>query len=49
MADNQKRDAYAASSPDAVTKLYPRQDHEFRDSARVDRLDWLRSHLRIAG
>jgi dienelactone hydrolase len=39
------RDAYAASSPDAVTKLYPGQDHEFRDSARVDRLAWLRDHL----
>ncbi len=43
------RDAYAASSPDAVTKLYPRQDHEFRDSARVDRLDWLRTHLGLVG
>lgn len=43
------RDAYAASSPEAVTKLYPGQDHEFRDSARVDRLQWLRDHLGLAG
>ena len=35
------RDAYAASSPDADVKLYPNQDHEFRDSARVDRLAFL--------
>ena len=41
------RDAYAASSPDAVTELYPGQDHEFRDSARVDRLVWLRDHLGV--
>ncbi len=39
------RDAYAASSPDAVVKLYPNQDHEFRDSARVDRLAFLRDQL----
>ena len=39
------RDAYAASSPDAVTQLYPRQDHEFRDSARVDRLAFLEAQL----
>jgi dienelactone hydrolase len=39
------RDAYAASSPDAASKLYENQDHEFRDSARVDRLAWLRDHL----
>jgi pimeloyl-ACP methyl ester carboxylesterase len=43
------RDAYAASSPAAITKLYPNQDLEFRDSARVDRLAWLRDHLHIAG
>ena len=36
------RDAYAASSPDADVTLYPNQDHEFRDSARVDRLTFLR-------
>ncbi len=41
------RDAYAASSPDAVVKLYPNQDHEFRDTARVDRLEWLREHLGV--
>jgi dienelactone hydrolase len=39
------RDAYAASSPDAVTKLYPGQDHEFRDSARVDRMAFLEAQL----
>lgn len=39
------RDAYAASSPDAITTLYPNQDHEFRDSARVDRLAFLRDQL----
>ena len=43
------RDAYAASSPDAKVELYPTSDHEFRDSARVDRLAWLREHLSIAG
>ena len=43
------RDAYAASSPDADVKLYPNQDHEFRDSARVDRLAFLREQLGIAG
>ena len=43
------RDAYAASSPDADVKLYPNQDHEFRDSARVDRLAFLREHLGVAG
>ncbi len=43
------RDAYAAASPHAVVKLYPGQDHEFRDTARVDRLAWLREHLDIAG
>ena len=39
------RDAYAASSPDADVKLYPNQDHEFRDSARVDRLAFLGAQL----
>ena len=39
------RDAYAASSPDADVTLYPNQDHEFRDSARVDRLTFLREQL----
>ena len=41
------RDAYAESSPDAITELYPNQDHEFRDSARVDRLAFLRAQLRL--
>ena len=39
------RDAYAASSPDAITKLYPGYDHEFRDGARVDRLAFLEDQL----
>jgi dienelactone hydrolase len=43
------RDAYAASSPEAVSKVYEGHDHEFRDSARVERLDWLHHHLDIAG
>jgi dienelactone hydrolase len=39
------RNAYAATSPDAVVNLYPNQDHEFRDTARVDRLTFLRDQL----
>ena len=39
------RDAYAASSRAAVTKLYPGHDHEFRDSARVDRIAFLEAQL----
>ncbi len=41
------RDAYAASSPDAEVRLYENQDHEFRDTARADRLAWLRDRLRL--
>jgi hypothetical protein len=41
------RDAYAASSPDAQVKLYEREDHEFRDDARVDRLAFLRVQLGV--
>jgi dienelactone hydrolase len=39
------RDAYAASSPAAQVKLYEREDHEFRDDARADRLAFLRGQL----
>jgi dienelactone hydrolase len=39
------RDAYAASSPDAVTKTYEGYDHEFQDGARVDRLAFLEAQL----
>jgi dienelactone hydrolase len=42
------RDAYAASSPEADVKLYENQDHEFRDSARVDRLAFLRDQLGLS-
>ena len=39
------RDAYAASSPDADVQLFERHDHEFRDEARVARLEWLSGQL----
>jgi dienelactone hydrolase len=39
------RDAYAASSPDAQVDFYERNDHEFRDDARADRLDFLADQL----
>jgi dienelactone hydrolase len=39
------RDAYAASSPDAITKTYEGYDHEFQDGARVDRLAFLEAQL----
>jgi dienelactone hydrolase len=42
------RDAYAANSPQAQVKLYPREDHEFRDDARVDRLAFLRGQLGLS-
>ncbi len=41
------RDAYAASSPLAQVKLYATSDHEFRDSARVDRLAFLTEELHL--
>jgi dienelactone hydrolase len=39
------RDAYAASSPDAQVDFYERNDHEFRDDARADRLAFLADQL----
>jgi dienelactone hydrolase len=39
------RDAYAASSPDAQVDFYERNDHEFRDYARADRLAFLADQL----
>jgi dienelactone hydrolase len=41
------RDAYAASSPLAQVKLYPTNDHEFRDGPRVDRLAFLSQQLHL--
>ena len=46
--DQDVRDAYAAAAPDADVTFYENQDHEFRDSARVDRLAFLRTQLKIA-
>jgi dienelactone hydrolase len=42
------RDAYAASSPLAKVTLYPTNDHEFRDGARVDRLAFLTQQLHLS-
>jgi dienelactone hydrolase len=45
--DQDVRDAYAASSPDAQVHLYPRADHQLTDAARLDRLAFLREELAL--
>ena len=43
--DQTVQDAYAASSPQAQVKLYPRASHQLTDEARADRLEFLSHEL----